>query len=127
MKSYAPLLLSLLCTLSWVYLIVPFILRSFGLSSPFGFQKRRQVLQQLSLPKFITWYGVLTCGIAYFVFFVSHSFFEWRLTTVWASGFVPMPFASGWRVLIMLFTAVVGGALLGWLSRPKPNVPLERP
>ena len=107
--SYLPLLLSGTFSLLWLYLITPMVSRLFGLRVPTAISKRTEVL------RFLLLYGVFTWGMAGFTFFVLNAFFEWRFSIA-ALGFVPTPFSSPGRMLIMLVTWVAFGSLLPWLA-----------
>ena len=119
--SYLPLPLSIVCALLWIYLFSPIGLRLFGLRLPMAFYKRSADLRGLGLPRFILFYGMLTLGMAGFIYFVSNAFFEWRFSTAWALGFTPAPFNSGWRIFFTLVISMAFGIFMAWLAWDRPS------
>jgi hypothetical protein len=119
--SYFSLPLAITCMLLWVYLLVPIALRLFGVHAPLAFQKRIQVLRTLGVTRFVSSYGVLTCGMAALIFFASNAFFSWRFSEAWTLGFVPAPFNSAWRMLLIVVTCVALGVFLALLVWNRPS------
>jgi hypothetical protein len=74
--------------------------------------KRSQALRGGSFYLFL-FYGVVTYGVAMFLFFASYIFFQWRFSDAWALGFVPVPFNSATRMLVLFGTSIGFGSLLG--------------
>lgn len=114
--TYLPLALSIACAFLWVYFAVPITLRLLGLHVPIAFHKRLQILRELGLFRFLSIYGVLTCGMSFFIQFASDRFLEWRFSAAWELGLVPSPFNSAQRMAFIFFTYVALGVFLGWFG-----------
>jgi hypothetical protein len=119
--SYLPLPLSIVCALLWVYVFAPIALRLFGLRLPMAFYKRAEVLRGLGLGRFISFYGVLTCGVAGFIYFVSNAFFEWTFSTAWTLSFIPPLFNSAWRIFFIFVTSTAFGIFVAWCAWDRPS------
>lgn len=120
--SYLSLPLALGGAVLWVYLFAPIAFRLFGIHVPIAsFYEPTEVLRGLGLARFITLYGVLTYAMAGFIYLVSNAFFEWRFSDAWALGFVPAPFNSIWRILLILVTSIAFGVLVAFLSWKRPS------
>lgn len=121
------LLLSATFALLWLYLSAPMGLRLFGLRCPLTINKRIEVLGGVGFPRFLLLYGVFTWGMAGFAFFVLNALLEWRFSVAWTLGFVPAPFNSPWRMLIMLVTWSAFGSLLAWSTWKRRPLDSTRP
>ncbi len=125
--NHLALPLSVICALVWAWIVAPLTLRVFGLRVPISWRERRDPLLKLGLIKYVLSFGVMTGGMASFVFFMANAFLEWRFSEAWATGFVPAPFNSGRSVLLILATWVLAGVvfgLLGWNTTS--NTPVNR-
>jgi|ERR1700690_200127 len=120
--SYLSLPLALAASVLWVYFLAPIGLRLCGLRLPIApFDERIKVLRGLGFPRFISFYGLLTYGMAAFVYFTSNAFFEWRFSAAWTSVFVPSPFNSGSRMLLLLAISMAFGIFVAWLAWKRPS------
>jgi len=125
--SYLWLPLALGGAVLWVYLFAPITFRLFGIRVPLAsFYDRIEVLRGLGLARFVMLYGVFTYSVAGFIYFVSNSFFEWRFSEAWALGFVPAPFNSIWRILLILVTSIIFGVIVAFLSWKRPSSSVTR-
>jgi len=115
--SYLSLPLAIAASVLWVYFFAPIALRLFGLRVPIApFYERIEILRRLGFPRFISSYGLLTYGMAGFIYFISNAFFEWRFSGAWALGFVPLPFNAGSRMFFVLATSMAVGIFIAWLA-----------
>lgn len=119
--SYLPLALSVICGLLWAYVGAPGMLRVLGLRLPIRWRERRDALRRLGFPQFVFSFGVMTCGMALFIFFIADAFLEWRFSEAWTIGFVPAPFNSAWRMLSIFAVWVFAGVFFGWVGWKNPS------
>ena len=100
--NYLPLLLSMVAALLWVWVVAPLALLLVGLPLRVSWRERQNALRELGFLQYLFLHGVLTAGMAGFVFFMANALLEWRFSEAWAIGFIPAPFNSGWRMLFIL-------------------------
>jgi hypothetical protein len=114
--------------LLWLYLIAPMGLRLFGLRVPLKINKRVEFLQRLDFPRFLLLYGVVTWGIAGFTYSVLYPLCEWRFSAAWEKhDFVPAPFNSPWRMLLVLVIWTSFGSFLACLAWKRLTLGGTRP
>jgi hypothetical protein len=120
--SHSPFLLATVFALLWAFVVAPLILRMFGFPLQISWSKRQDTLWKSGLPQYVLFYGVMTFGMAGFVFFMAYPLFQWRFSEAWAIvGFVPPPFNAWWRMLSDLAIWVLCGVWIGWVSRKRPS------
>ena len=108
------------CAFLWALVIAPLTSCIFGLPLLIGWRERNHRIRTLGFMHFVLFYGVITFGMAELVFFLGEAFLNWRLSEAWTIGFVPAPFNSGWRILLMFTTSMACGILFGWSKWKKP-------
>lgn len=95
----------------WLLFGVPLLSRLFGVSMPLNPRKRRAVMldPNQSLLQAVMLYGVLSWGVAMFLFTTSNRYFQWRLLHN------PSDQLSVQAIVLGACTWIGGGALFGLL------------
>src|SRR5689334_17541178 len=103
----AILLVGVMCWLSWMGLVAPAILRTFGVPVAFGIRQLNRHNRNLTRMQYVVAWGIFAWGLGMFLFFVVHHYLEWKLL-----GYA-FSYQSPGRIIVGLLICLAAGCGYG--------------
>ena len=110
MTGLAILLIAMTCSLLWIGIVAPAILRALGVPVSFGVWRIDRLNQHLSRTQYVWALGMFVWGLGLFWFFTVFDLVTWKLLGAFQSS--PM------RIIKELLICLAAGWLFGVFSGP---------
>src|SRR5690242_18699850 len=121
MRGLAVFLVAIGCSLLWMGLAAPAILRSFGVPISFGSRRIDRRNKHLNKMHYLWGVGVFSFGLGMFLFFATWKYLEWKLL-----GQESSPPSAARAILGLLFSVAVGLSWGMWSAPRRKSASLDR-